>query len=251
MLIPAVQLGAILLFLGVGMRYPRRDEGVLNGDTFLNVGVAVVLLVVKLLVLTKIAVVTGKGYLPLGALPAPLAFLLPFVLLDFLKYLLHYLDHRIPVLWLFHRTHHSSPRLNSTSGLRMHPVDYIKLAFLPVIVFSLVFDTTGVEWVVPASMLPGLVLDAFQHGNIRIDIQHPFWAAWDRLLNNPHFHAWHHTDEGHIWDGNYGNALTIWDRMFGTCVSRDELPKGFGVVGHEGLTNDMVGMILLRRPKAG
>ena len=130
----------------------------------------------------------------------------------------------------------------------MHVVDFVQLAFLPIVLFSVLFDLGGAGWwVLPVCLVPGAVLDAFQHANVRIAIEHPFWKAWDRLLNNPHFHAWHHTAEGSACDGNYGNALTVWDRMFGTCVSRQELPERFGLDESERLSAGVIALQLLRR----
>ena len=55
-------------------------------------------------------------------------FLATFLALDFLRYWLHRLHHRVPFFWQFHRVHHSSEHLNATSGLRMHAFDLVQLA---------------------------------------------------------------------------------------------------------------------------
>ena len=53
------------------------------------------------------------------------------------------------------------------------------------------------------------------------------------LLNNPHFHVWHHTRDGTEIDGNYGNSLLIWDRLFGTDVTQDKIPLELGITAEQ------------------
>jgi sterol desaturase/sphingolipid hydroxylase (fatty acid hydroxylase superfamily) len=189
----------------------------------------------------------GPGLVPIGGLPLIVQWVILFLTLDLARWALHLAHHRIPWLWRFHRVHHSSERLNATSGMRMHVVDFLQLALLPVLLFGVLFQLGETPvWLAPSVLVPGLVSDAFQHANVRIPIRSRFWRAWDAVLNNPHFHAWHHTNEGRLCDGNYGNVLTIWDRLFRTCVSREALPEGFGLERGDRLVNGAVSLQLLR-----
>ena len=88
----------------------------------------------------------------LASLPVVLQFLLAFVALDFTRYWLHYMHHRVPFFWQFHRVHHSSATLYDTSGLRMHLFDFSQLALLPTLRFSPIVDIrTWSEWMLPPS----------------------------------------------------------------------------------------------------
>jgi sterol desaturase/sphingolipid hydroxylase (fatty acid hydroxylase superfamily) len=53
------------------------------------------------------------------------------------------------------------------------------------------------------------------------------------LFVSPLFHQWHHAcvdDESRDHIGNYGAALSIWDRLFGTwSLPALKRPAGFGV----------------------
>ena len=188
------------------------------------------------------------GWVQVGGLQ----FLIAFLLVDFCRYWLHLAHHKVPWLWTFHRVHHSSERLDSTSGLRMHFVDFVQLSLLPMVMFALVLDVASWDaWALPAALAVGVVSDAFQHGNIRVDMGHPLMRAWDKLFNHPHFHAWHHTRDGQRCDGNYGNALVVWDRLFGTEVTGPQPPELFGLVGDQALDNGVVGLQLLRRRRRG
>jgi len=171
-----------------------------------------------------------------------------FLLLDFTRYWLHRAHHRVPWLWTFHRVHHMTERLDATAGLRMHVVDFVQLAMLPVVLFSVVLNvSTWSPWVLTAALGVGAVADAFQHANLRWNPHHPVAKVWGLVLNHPHFHAWHHTRDGARCDGNYGNTLVIWDRLFGSDVTGEELPEAYGLEPDQALVNHVLGMHLLQR----
>jgi sterol desaturase/sphingolipid hydroxylase (fatty acid hydroxylase superfamily) len=100
--------------------------------------------------------------------------------------------------------------------------------------------------VVEAALAVGVVSDAFQHANIRMDMTRPLNRAWNTVLNNPHFHCWHHTRDGALRDGNYGNVLTIWDRIFGTEVTGDLPPERYGLPDKQQLQQTVLSLQLLR-----
>jgi sterol desaturase/sphingolipid hydroxylase (fatty acid hydroxylase superfamily) len=177
-----------------------------------------------------------------------LQFAVAFVLIDFSRYCLHFAHHRIPFLWSFHRVHHSSEVLDATSGLRMHFVDFIQLSLLPIFWFYLIIDVSSwADWVVPSALGIGVVFDAFQHSNMRFDLNRPLNRAWHRIFNNPHFHIWHHTRDATLCDGNYGNTLLIWDRIFRTEVTQSNIPPLLGITSDQALKNDLLSLQLLRK----
>ena len=48
----------------------------------------------------------------------------------------HYLSHRIPVLWEFHKVHHTAEVLSPLTNFRMHPVDSVVFANILAIVLG-------------------------------------------------------------------------------------------------------------------
>ena len=50
-----------------------------------------------------------------------------FLVDDFLRWALHYIEHRVPVLWEFHKVHHSAESLNFITAERFHPVEMLFL----------------------------------------------------------------------------------------------------------------------------
>jgi sterol desaturase/sphingolipid hydroxylase (fatty acid hydroxylase superfamily) len=244
----ALQGGAMGLFLGLGALLPReRDQKLLSRDLFVNLATGAGIFVLVAPLMRAIGDTLQLQLIALPDMHDGLRFLLSFLLLDFCRYWLHYAHHRVPFLWSFHRVHHTSERLDATSGLRMHAVDFLQLALLPILLFGVLMDTRSfADWVIPAAMSVGVFFDAFQHANIRMDLAKPWSRAWHMLLNNPHFHVWHHTRDGELRDGNYGNSLLVWDRLFGTDVTRPELPSALGIPDGQALRNDPLGLQLLR-----
>lgn len=243
---------AMVLFLAAGRLWPRRDLPLINRDLVFNLLNGLVLFAVLGLPLGWVTQNVSLGLIPMAWLPwGALQLAFAFVLLDFSRYWLHYAGHRVPFLWQFHRVHHSAEVLDSTTGLRMHAIDFLQLWAVPFLLFSVLFDvTTFAPWVIPAAFGIGVVMDAFQHSNMEFDLTRPWNRAWHRVLNNPHFHAWHHTRDGALCDGNYGNTLLLWDRLFGTEVTRPVLPALYGLEGDQALTNDLVSWQLLRNRDA-
>lgn len=242
----------IALFFGLGFVWPRQRPGASWPDVFINVVTGGALFGVRqglrIIVAVPLAAL-GGALVDLAPITHPaLQALLLFVLLDFSRYWLHYADHRVPWLWTFHRVHHSIEHLDSTSGLRMHVVDIVQLTLLPALLFGVLFDISSFHpWVLPGVLMVGAAFDAFEHANIAVDFSRPLPRAWNLLLNNPHFHSWHHTREGAVKDGNYGQALTIWDRMFGTDVTEPLPPEEYGLDDTKNLQNKLLALQLLQR----
>ena len=245
-----IQGSALGGFLCLGALQPRDPEqGVVTKDTMINVANGLILFGLRVTLITWVASYCELGLVDGSLLVHPLAqFLVAFLILDFTRYWLHRAHHRVPWLWTFHRVHHMTERLDATAGLRMHVVDFLQLAMLPTILFSVLLNVSAwPTWVLPAALSVGAIADAFQHANLRWNPRHPVARVWGLLFNHPHFHAWHHTRDGSLCDGNYGNALVIWDRLFGSDVTGEELPEAFGLEAEQALSNHLLDMHLLRR----
>ena len=241
----------IVFFLGLGALRPRVSPGVDWHETLLNVITGGSLYAARIGLILGIDAALGedaRGAISLSALTHPVAqALITFLILDLTRYWVHYADHRVPILWRFHRTHHSAEHLNASSGLRMHLVDLVQLTLIPVVLFRLIFDISGFRAaVLPGVLLIGAFFDAFEHANLRWDPSAPLNNAWGKLLNNPHFHSWHHTRDGAKKDGNYGQALTIWDRMFGTDVTEPAPPELYGLEDSQAIQHTLIGLQTLR-----
>jgi sterol desaturase/sphingolipid hydroxylase (fatty acid hydroxylase superfamily) len=244
----ALTLGLMLV---LGALFPRQAGlGFVTRDMGLNVANGALLFVLRLTIFKAAEPFFALGLVDAGGWPVWMQALVGFLALDLVRYGLHFAHHRVPFLWSFHRVHHSAETVDATTGLRMHVVDFVQLSLLPPLLFSTVLNTTGWNpWVLPGVLLIGQLMDAFQHANLRFPMGHPLCRAWNLLFNNPHFHAWHHTRDGHVLDGNYGNTLVVWDRLFGTDVSRDVPPGLYGIAPWKQLQQSLIGFWLLRRQR--
>ncbi len=152
------------------------------------------------------------------ALAAPLRFLLALVLLDAWMYLWHRANHHIPLLWRFHRTHHSDRVMDVTTATRFHLGEHVgsavlRLGLIPLLGFEvwnlIVYDTLVIA------------ITQFHHADISL-------GRWDRrlrwLLVTPDIHKVHHSDQQPETDSNYSTVLSIWDRLAGTLRLRAD-PK--------------------------
>ena len=225
------------LFILLSVIFPReKAQKVVNPDIVINLMTGGLIFVTLAPVARMVDGAVGGALIPMDwlgdgtGLSGVGQFLVAFLVLDFTRYWVHRADHRVPFLWKFHRVHHSVERMDATAGLRMHAVDFVQLSAIPIVLFGVLIDTTGfAPWVLQAAFGVGIFFDTFQHANLRFDITHPVGRVWHMVLNNPHFHAWHHTWEGHVYDGNYSNSIIIWDKLFGSEVTQPELPERYGV----------------------
>lgn len=164
------------------------------------------------------------GALNLVDAPQWLELLVSVVVLDGLIYLQHVASHKVPVLWRLHRVHHADRDIDVTTGVRFHPVE-IGLSML---YKSALVVTLGISPL--AVLLFEVILNGtamFNHANVRL----PGWL--DRVVRlvlvTPDMHRVHHSVLRREHDTNYGFALSLWDRLFGTYTDQPES-------GHEGMT---------------
>jgi creatinine amidohydrolase/Fe(II)-dependent formamide hydrolase-like protein/sterol desaturase/sphingolipid hydroxylase (fatty acid hydroxylase superfamily) len=159
-----------------------------------------------------------------------------FIALDFGRFAAHALLHDVPVLWPFHKVHHSAERLTPFTNYRIHPVDLAVMAVVPNALTGLV---TGVIWYVSGGAVGlyaffGLHVGVFAY-NVIGNLRH--WHVWvsfgpvlNRWLLSPVHHQIHHSSDPRHYGKNRGYALTLWDRLFGTLyVPEAEEPLTFGL----------------------
>jgi len=172
---------------------------------------------------------TGFGLLHLVRLPH-LAMLIAAVLaLDFSFYLAHVAMHKVPYFWRFHCVHHSDPAVDVTTTIRQHPGESaIRYAFLATAAVLL-----GVSPVVFAiyrvwSAVNGL----FEHANIRVP--HRLDTLVSLVLSTPNMHKIHHSRTAVETDSNYGNIVSLFDRLFLTFTpSKRGLNIAYGLEGFD------------------
>lgn len=185
-----------------------------------------------------------------GALPWPvlaLATLLAALAGDFAYYLTHRLHHEHPVLWPFHKLHHSAEHLTPLTAKRNHPVyelifGFVSALFLaPVmgVIFGLfgVYDTATVLGLGVVILAFNAAGGALRHSHIWID----YGPVFSHIFISPAQHQIHHSCAVKHHDKNYGLIFAFWDWMLGTLY----VPQGretleFGVADGNGIREAQV-----------
>ena len=140
-----------------------------------------------------------------------------FVLVDFLAYWMHRLNHS-PWLWPTHAFHHSARHVYWASGMRGSPVHFVILG-VPSLLVQVVFSPEGtVLWLVLAY---GAVHNSLIHSNLRL----PRALHW--IFVTGESHLVHHARDERLSHSNFGFLFTFWDRMFGTWTDPKTLPRDF------------------------
>ncbi|MEM6676167.1 MAG: sterol desaturase family protein [Planctomycetota bacterium] len=151
------------------------------------------------------------------------------LLLEFVAYWTHRLQHEVPILWRFHRVHHSSEELDWLAGVRVHPLAALFVKSFEALPLALI----GIELSVSAPVaFFALVSGLLTHANVDLRLR-----PLRRLWVTPDFHHWHHADEPDAIDTNYSGLLPLWDLVFGTYhLPDDRLPERYGIDGGDPAT---------------
>jgi sterol desaturase/sphingolipid hydroxylase (fatty acid hydroxylase superfamily) len=151
------------------------------------------------------------GALYLVALPFWAEAAIAFVILDLAVWFQHFLMHRNPLLWRIHAVHHSDRDLDVTTALRFHPFELIVSTFYKSAIVALLGVPLLVALVFELWLNSNALLN---HSNIRLPRR--FERMLRLFLVTPDMHLVHHSTLVDEQKQNFGFALTLWDRIFGT-----------------------------------
>ncbi|WP_419803021.1 sterol desaturase family protein [Mucilaginibacter sp.] len=150
-----------------------------------------------------------------------------FILLDFCEYCYHVIMHKTDFLWKFHLVHHSDLAVDVSTTVREHPGETIMRTCFSMLWVFLLGPAVGV-----------LVLRQSVQSFSNISAHTTFRLP--RKINNiigkvfitPNLHHVHHHYQLPHTDRNYGDVLSIWDRLFGTFGELEERDTVFGIDTH-------------------
>lgn len=133
------------------------------------------------------------------------------LLLDAWTYFWHWLNHRVPFFWRFHRLHHTDRAMDVTTASRFHTGEIVLSSLLRMPVLLLIGCGIG-ELAVYELCLFAIV--QFHHANIALP------DRLDRVLRlvviTPSLHKVHHSIVRAECDSNYASLFSWWDRVFRT-----------------------------------
>ncbi len=175
-----------------------------------------------------IAMLIGAfGPMTPSALPSPVSNSVVTAML-FLAYELgywfnHWLSHKVPVLWEFHKVHHSAEVLTPLTNFRVHPV--YTWIFANILALSTAianglanyaFGETAYQY---AFSDTNIILVVFIHTYVHLQHTHvwiSFTGVLGRIFVSPAHHQVHHSTSPAHFNRNFGSCLALWDWMFGT-----------------------------------
>ncbi|MCZ8369566.1 MAG: sterol desaturase family protein [Porphyrobacter sp.] len=158
------------------------------------------------------------------SLPLVMQFALAVMVADLAQYAVHRAFHAVPVLWRFHKVHHSVEVMDWIAGSRLHLVDVIVTRGLVLLALLV----AGFDQVAVYAYLALVSFHAvFIHANFV-----PRWGWLERWIAMPRFHHWHHGVEPEARDVNFAVHLPMIDRWLGTYhMPENRWPEGYGIAG--------------------
>jgi len=213
---------------------PRQPRWLTNlGLVFIDSVVVRLVLPVAAIGVAEFSSDKGWGLLNMLSGPAWLEIIVAIVVLDMLIYWQHVASHLIPALWRVHQVHHLDRDIDTTTGVRFHPIE---------ILLSMLFKMACVLALGPAAVavfLFEVILNAsamFNHANVHLP------KSVDRLLRciivTPDMHRVHHSVNSDETNSNYGFNLSVWDRLFGSYIAQPAAGHKSMIIGLPGHQSD-------------
>lgn len=165
------------------------------------------------------------GIIHLINAPIFVKMILAVMLLDLIgAWLIHFLEHRIKVLWMFHTIHHSDQHVDASTANRHHPGESV---FRFLFTCLAVFISGADVWMIMVYQSLSVICSQFNHSNINL----PIWLdnGLKLLFVTPHMHRVHHHYKRPLSDKNFGNIFSLWDRLFRTYVVYDNTKLEYGL----------------------
>jgi sterol desaturase/sphingolipid hydroxylase (fatty acid hydroxylase superfamily) len=148
-----------------------------------------------------------------------------FIAYELAYWLDHWAMHRFKLAWAFHQVHHSAESLSLLTIARVHPVETIGFYNLVALIMGM---TSGMlaylfgSAAAPATLFgvnvlmlaTGVLITHLQHSHLWVT----FGPRWGRWILGPAHHQLHHSVAPEHHDRNFGNCLTLFDRLFGTFM---------------------------------
>jgi sterol desaturase/sphingolipid hydroxylase (fatty acid hydroxylase superfamily) len=231
----SVFLGLLAVIAALEAWAPRRPRVTPRGGRWATNAALVVIdtLTLRVLALALPALAVGAavdagrmGWGLFNALdwPQGAEIVLAVLILDLAIWAQHLITHKVPLFWRFHRVHHADRDMDVTTAIRFHPVE-IAASMGVKIALVYLLGPSALAVLLFEMLLNGTAL--FNHANIAL----PSWL--DRIVRTvlvtPDMHRVHHSDRREEHDSNYGFALSVWDRLFGTYRAQP-------MAGHDAMT---------------
>ncbi len=165
------------------------------------------------------------GLFHLLTMPAWLKLVLSVMLFDLVTYWFHRMAHRLPLVWRFHRVHHSDTNMDASTNFRSHPIEFIFWFGPSNIIAAAIFGLSNLSLGLYFLIVTPLFF--LEHTNLKF----PTWI--DRTIGlvftTPNMHKVHHEQDQYYTDSNFADIFILWDRIFGTFKYKPPSQISFGL----------------------
>jgi sterol desaturase/sphingolipid hydroxylase (fatty acid hydroxylase superfamily) len=135
----------------------------------------------------------------------------------------HYLSHRVPFMWEFHKVHHSATVLTPVTTFRVHPGYMLIFSNILAVTAAIgnglghyLFGETTAPYALSGT---NVILVLFMYTYVHLQHSHvwiPLRGVLGRLIMSPAHHQIHHSSDPIHFNKNLGSCLAVWDWLFGT-----------------------------------
>jgi len=172
------------------------------------------------------------GFALLGAHWAPLplgeawyVWPLGLLIFEFWYWLMHWLGHKVRLIWCIHSAHHAPDTLTSLIGLGRNILELPYFAFF--LGFMTAFSGVPVEVILVISLIDGF-WGKFLH--ISPTLVPGRYGPLEYFMQTPAYHRCHHAKNLIYMDTNYTSITLFWDWLFGTLQPlKDSEPVQYGI----------------------
>jgi sterol desaturase/sphingolipid hydroxylase (fatty acid hydroxylase superfamily) len=219
----AIFLCVFLVLAVAELRYPRRALAYSKLQRWLsNIGISVlntylvrILLPVAGVSAALLAQEQQWGILNQIQLVPWLGILIFVAVFDLTIYWQHRLFHVVPLLWRFHRMHHTDMDYDLTTGNRFHPISILISSAIKLSLVLLMGPS-------PISVLIAEVLlnvtSMFNHSNLKLPLKMD--SLLRKLIVTPDMHRIHHSTDELEHNHNFGFNFSWWDRLFNSYLDQ-------------------------------
>ena len=178
--------------------------------------------------------------LPTNQIASLMIFLVVILIDDFIQFLDHYAEHKIPFLWDCHELHHSATEMTIFTKWRSAPLGTV-LSTILVLTMGALMGLLLQYYFSQGILIPCYIFLFHQfiknfstylgHSSLMVVYPKPF----KYIYMSPCLHWLHHSDNPKHYDCNMSLGFTFWDRLFKTYLDETHIKDmtGFGVKGTE------------------
>lgn len=174
--------------------------------------------------------------------PMWVSFTASILFLDVIQYALHYLSHKAPLLWRFHRLHHSDRKVDALTTLLHHPFE-VASSFFMIVLAAVMFDVPTIALACYSAIFG--VHAAFTHVNYELPEKIDRFLSW--FFVTPNFHRLHHSLNLKEGNSNFSAIFTFPDYIFKTVyrVKIMSAKRVFGIDQKQSPRADSIGSYLI------